>query len=87
MPEYRGVIERTFYANIGVVAESKKVAEELLRYRATFLKPDEYDVEGPISVVVSPLIRHDQDSADPRKDSYDKTLDDVMSEETYDPPA
>lgn len=87
MPEYRGVVERTFYANLGVVAANKKEATLKLRELAEALPPSDYEVASPMHLLVTSLKREEPIAADELKDNYIRTLVDVMSEENKnDPP-
>ena len=53
MPEYRGVVKRTLYANLATIADNKKQATQQLREIAELLLPTDYDFAEPFTLYVS----------------------------------
>ena len=81
MPEYRGVVKRTLYANIATVADNKKQATQQLREIAELLQPTDYDFAEPIKLYVTSLKRDEPIAADQVVENYHRTLLDVIKEE------
>lgn len=80
MPEYRGVVKRTLYANLATVADNKKQATQQLREIAELLQPDDYDFAEPLKLYVTSLKRDEPIAADQVVEDYHRTLLDVMEE-------
>ena len=80
MPEYRGVVKRTLYANLATIADNKKQATQQLREIAELLLPTDYDFAEPLKLYVSPLKRDEPVAADQVVEEYHRTLLDVMEE-------
>ena len=83
MPEYRGVVQRTIYANLSTIADNKKQATQQLREIAELLLPTDYDFAEPLKLYVSPLKRDEPIAADQVVEEYHRTLLDVIAEEEH----
>lgn len=80
MPEFKGVVYRTYYANLATTAESEQEARVKLRDLAEQLKPEDYDYAEPLHLLVSPLKRNEPVAAENVVDHYYRTLLDVIKE-------
>lgn len=80
MPEYRGVVKRTIYANLATIADNKKQATQQLREIAELLQPADYDFAEPLKLYVTSLKREEPIAADQVVENYYRTLLDVMEE-------
>ena len=80
MPEFRGVVYRTYYTNLATTAESENEARVKLRDLAEQLKPEDYDYAEPLHLLVSPLKRNEPVAAENVVDHYYRTLLDVIKE-------